>query len=76
MGGEHDEKLIFQVDYMPEMLIRFILRFGAPREIRVSNEFVKASLTQICDICEISLRKVKRLPEVEEAMEGMRRLGI
>ncbi len=42
-------------------LIDFIFKYGLTREIRVSNVIVEAALEQICEICVIKLRRVKRL---------------
>lgn len=48
------------------VLIGFIFRFGASKEIRVSNIIVEAGLEQICDVCGIKLRRIKRLKGLEE----------
>ncbi|WP_147365049.1 hypothetical protein [Eubacterium sp. AF19-12LB] len=48
------------------VLIGFIFRFGAPKEIRVSNIIVEAGIDQICDVCGIKLRRIKRLKGLEE----------
>lgn len=58
-----------------ELLIGFILQHGAPKEIRVSNVIMEAGLEQICQVCKIRLRRVKRLRAVDEFMEGFRRFG-
>lgn len=39
-------------------------QFGAPKEVRVSNVILEAGLEQICSVCGIKLRKVKRLRKV------------
>ena len=48
------------------VLIGFIFRFGVPKEIRVSNIIVEAEIEQICDVCGIKLRRIKRLKGLEE----------
>lgn len=48
------------------VLIGFIFRFGAPKEIRVSNIIVEAGIEQICDVCGIKIRRIKRLKGLEE----------
>ena len=58
------------------MLIDFIFRYGAPKEIRVSNVIVEAGVEQICEVCGIKLKRVKRLQNVEEFKRGMSRFGI
>lgn len=61
---------------LAEILIGFIFQFGAPKEIRVSNVIVEAGLEQICDVCGIKLRRVKRLRGLDEFMQGMRRFRL
>lgn len=51
---------------LAEILIGFIFQFGAPKEVRVTNVIVEAGLEQICDVCKIKLRRVKRLPGLDE----------
>lgn len=51
---------------LAEILIGFIFQFGAPKEIRVSNIIVKAGLEQICNVCGIKLRRLKRLKGLED----------
>ena len=46
---------------LAETVMRFIFQYGAPKEIRVTNVIVEAGLEQICDVCGIKLRRVKRL---------------
>lgn len=58
---------------LAEELIGFIFQYGAPKEVRVSNILVEAGVQQICQICGIKLRRVKKLPIIEEFREGMRR---
>lgn len=60
---------------LAEMLIDFILQFGVPKEIRVSNVIVEAGLEQICDVCGTKLRRVKRLKGLEEFKYNMQRFG-
>ncbi len=61
---------------LAEMLVGFILQYGRPREVRVSNMIVEAGLEQICDICKIKLRRVKRLQGMEEFVNGFQRFGM
>lgn len=42
---------------------------------RHSNVIMEAGLEQICQVCKIRLRRVKRLRAVDEFMEGFRRFG-
>ncbi len=58
---------------LAEMVIGFIFQYGSPKEIRVSNEIVEAGLAQICEVCKIKLRRVKRLPGLESFIQGMER---
>lgn len=58
---------------LAEILIGFIFQFGAPKEIRVSNVIVEAGLEQICNVCGIKLRRIKRLEGLEEFKDCMRR---
>lgn len=56
---------------LAEEIIGFILTYGAPKEIRVSNVIVEATLEQICELCKIKLRRVKNLPIFTELLNGM-----
>lgn len=58
-----------------EMVVDFVTQYGAPREIRVSNMIVEAGLEQICQVCGIKLRRVKRLPVIESFRQGMGRFN-
>ncbi len=60
---------------LAEILIGFIFQYGAPKEIRVSNVIVEAGLEQVCEVCGIKLRRVKRLPGLEEFKNSMCRFG-
>lgn len=51
---------------LAEAVIGFIFKAGAPKEIRVSNVIVEAALEQICEICKIRLRRIKRLKGIDE----------
>ena len=55
------------------VLIGFIFRFGAPKEIRVSNIIVEAGIEQICDVCGIKIRRIKRLKGLEEFKDSYKR---
>ena len=57
---------------LAEELIGFIFQYGAPKEIRVSNILVEAGLEQICETCDVKLRRVRKLQAIEEFREGMR----
>lgn len=58
---------------LAEELIGFIFQYGVPKEIRVSNILVEAGLEQMCQVCGIKLRRVKKLAVIEEFREGMKR---
>lgn len=66
---EPDEDVIVS---LAEELIGFIFQYGAPKEIRVSNILVEAGLEQICQVCGVKLRRVRRLAAIEEFREGMK----
>ena len=55
---EPEEDLIAS---LAEEIVGFILQIGAPKEIRVSNILVESGLEQICLVCGVKLRRVKRL---------------
>lgn len=59
-----------------EILIGFIFQFGAPKEVRVSNVIVEAGLEQICNVCGIKLRRVKRLQGLDEFKYSLGRCNI
>lgn len=61
---------------LAEILIGFIFQFGAPKEVRVSNVIVEAGLEQICEVCGIKLRRVKRLKGLEEFKQSMQRFSL
>lgn len=61
---------------LAEILIGFIFQYGAPMEIRVSNVIVEAGLEQICDVCGIKLRRMKRLRGLDSFMQEMQRFGL
>lgn len=69
MLGPEEDPMVMLV----EMLVDFTFQYGAPKEIRVANVIVEAGLQQICDVCGIKLRRVKRLQGLEEFMLGMKR---
>lgn len=56
-----------------ESLIGFILKAGAPKEIRVSNIIIESALEQICEVCKTRLRRVKKLQGIDEFWMNMRR---
>ena len=58
---------------MAENIVGFILKYGAPKEIRVSNVIVESVLDQICKLAGIKLRRVKKLSIVNGFVDGMRR---
>ena len=60
---------------LAEILIGFIFQFGTPKEVRVTNVIVEAGLEQICDVCKIKLRRVKRLPGLDEFKYSLGRFG-
>ena len=61
---------------LAETVMRFIFQYGAPKEIRVTNVIVEAGLEQICDVCGIKLRRVKRLHGLLSFMQSMGRFGL
>ena len=67
MLGPEDDAIVM----LAEILIGFIFQFGAPKEIRVSNVIVEAGLEQICNVCGIKLRRVKRLKGLEDFKYSM-----
>ena len=69
MVGPEDDAVVV----LAEILTDFILQFGAPKEIKVSNVVVEAGLEQICSACGAKLRRVKRLKGLEEFKYSMRR---
>lgn len=58
---------------LAEEIIGFIFAYGAPKEIQVSNVIVESGLEQICDVCKIKLRRVKKLKALEYFRTGMKR---
>lgn len=60
---------------LAEELVDFIFHAGVPKEIRVSNAIVESVLRQICDTCQIKLRRVKQLPGVSEFLQQMKRFS-
>lgn len=71
MSEPEDEPMIS----LAEMVVEFVTQHGAPREIKVSNMIVEASLTQLCQVCGIKLSRVKRLPAIDSFRQSMRRFG-
>lgn len=61
---------------LAETVINFIFQHGAPKEIRVANVIVEAGLEQICDVCGIKLRRVKRLRGLDSFMQNMGRFRL
>ena len=61
---------------LAETVIRFIFQYGVPKEIRVANVIVEAGLEQICDVCGIKLRRVKRLQGLVSFMQDMGRFAL
>ena len=59
-----------------ETVIRFIFQYGAPKEIRVTNVIIEAELEQVCDVCGIKLRRVKRLQGIDSFIRGMNRFNL
>ncbi len=58
---------------LAEEIIGFIFAYGAPKEIHVSNVIVESGLEQICDVCKIKLRRIKKLKAIEDFKIGMNR---
>lgn len=61
---------------LAETVISFIFQHGVPKEIRVTNVIVEAGLEQICDVCGIKLRRVKRLRGLDSFMKNMGRFRL
>jgi hypothetical protein len=57
---------------LAEIVVDFIFQYGRPKEIRVSNVIVEAGLEQICEVCNIKLRRVTRLSGLEKFIHGMK----
>lgn len=57
---------------LAEEIIGFIFACGTPKEIRVSNILVEAGLEQICEVCDIKLRRVKRLKGLDNFRRGLK----
>ena len=70
MTGPEDDPIIV----LAEQVIQFIFQYGAPKEIRVTNVIVEAGLEQLCKVCGIKLRRVKRLHATEEFLAGMKEI--
>jgi len=58
---------------LAESIVKYILNYGAPKEIRVSNDIVGAALASICEFAGIKLRRVKKLPALDDFVHGMQR---
>jgi hypothetical protein len=58
---------------LAEEIVGFIFAYGAPKEIQVTNVIVESGLEQICDVCKIKLRRVKKLKALEYFKTGMKR---
>lgn len=56
---------------LADHILDFILRRGAPKEIRVANVITEAVLGHICKLAGVKLRRVRRLPALEEFKQGM-----
>lgn len=69
MSGPEDDPMV----NLATGVIDFIFKYGAPKEIRVTNVIVEAGLEQICEVCKIKLRRVKRLNGLDEFMQKMSR---
>ena len=61
---------------LAEMVISFIFQYGIPKEIRVTNVIVEAGLEQICDVCGIKLRRVKRLQGLDSFKQSIHRFDL
>lgn len=71
MNGPEEDSFVSLAD----SLIDFIYKYGVPREIRVANVIVEAALEQICEICGIKLKRVKRLQAMSDFLNSMRRFS-
>lgn len=59
--------------FLAENIVDFIFRFGAPEEIRISNQILKAALEQLCELAGITLTCTKRLRATEKFLAEMER---
>lgn len=59
---------------LTENIVEFIMRYGRPKEIRVSNVLVEAILEQLCEETGIKLRRVRVLYGLKEFIEGFKRM--
>ncbi len=55
-----------------EALVAYMEEHGLPKEIRVTHVLMEAVFKELADECKIKLRKVKKLPKIEEATRGMK----
>jgi hypothetical protein len=62
------------IEMLAKIVIDFIFQYGRPKEIRISNVIVEAGLAQICEVCHIKLRRIKKLPGLEEFIMGMKQI--
>lgn len=69
MNGPEEDAMVG----LAEAVIGFLSKAGAPMEIRVSNVIVEAALEQICETCNIKLRRVKKLSGIDEFWMMMKR---
>lgn len=69
MAGPEDDPIAM----LAETVIGFIFQYGAPKEIRVSNVIVGAGLEQICDVCGIKLRRIRKLQGLDSFRQSMNR---
>lgn len=68
VGPEEDANIS-----LADSIIDVILKFGAPKEIRVSNVIVESVLAQICELAGIKLKRVRTLSGLDDFVEGMQR---
>lgn len=59
---------------LTENIIGFIMNYGRPKEIRVSNMLVEATLEQLCEETGIKLRRARVLHNLKEFIEGFKRM--
>lgn len=71
MSTPEDEPLVL----LAEKLLDLIFQYEAPKTVYVRNVIVEAVLKQICDFCGTEIKKVKRLRNIDEFMDSMRRFS-
>lgn len=56
---------------LAENVIGFMEEHGAPKQIQVSNVIIEAALEDVCRLSGVKIKRVKRLPGIEEFLQSM-----